>query len=156
MKSLIVIDMQEDYVGDQRNKKRYCYDTKQLISNINERIKDYPLENVVYITNKFFWEFNKSPKILVSGLKVVSTKIFEKRANSAFSNKDFISYLEKENIDEVELVGVDGNFCVAATALDGCKKNYSVICNESCIGASDRKKFEKVKEILLKKGVKFL
>jgi len=41
MKALIVIDMQEEYVGQKRNKKRYPYDSEQLIKNINSRIATY-------------------------------------------------------------------------------------------------------------------
>jgi len=41
MKALIVIDMQEEYVGQKRNKKRYPYDSEQLIKNINLRIATY-------------------------------------------------------------------------------------------------------------------
>lgn len=55
MKCLLVIDMQEDYVGNKRNKKRYPYDEKKLILNINKKISEYPAEMVFYITNKFWW-----------------------------------------------------------------------------------------------------
>ncbi|SPC35464.1 Nicotinamidase-like amidase (fragment) [Pseudolactococcus piscium] len=36
MKSLIVIDMQEDYVGSQRNQSKYPYQVDILIDNINQ------------------------------------------------------------------------------------------------------------------------
>lgn len=55
MKCLLVIDMQEDYVRNKRNKKRYPYDEKKLILNINKKISEYPAEMVFYITNKFWW-----------------------------------------------------------------------------------------------------
>ncbi len=156
MKCLVVIDMQEDYVGECRNKKRFSYDTQKLINNINKRISSYPTHYVVYITNKFFWEFNKSPKKLVEGLDVVSDNIFEKRKNSAFTNSNFVEYLKKHDVHAIEVVGVDGNYCVGFSALDGCKKDFSVILNELCVGVSNKKKFEKVKEVLVKKGVKII
>lgn len=62
MKCLLVIDMQEDYVGDSRNVKMYPYNTKELIDLINEKILEYPSESVIYIVNKFFWELSRKPK----------------------------------------------------------------------------------------------
>lgn len=62
MKCLLVIDMQEDYVRNKRNKKRYPYDEKKLIVNINKKISEYPAEMVFYITNKFWWENGKIEK----------------------------------------------------------------------------------------------
>lgn len=156
MNGLLVIDMQEEYVGDKRNKKRYSYDTKKLISEINKRIGQYSEEKVIYITNKFFWEIKKAPKKIVNGLNIVSGNTYTKRKSSAFSNGDLLEYLQKKNITSLELVGVDGNYCVANTALNGIKKGFDILCNECCIGANNQAKFTRRKRTLLKKGIKFI
>lgn len=148
--------MQEDYVGAKRNKKRYSYDTKNLFQCINDRINTYNAESVVYITNRFIWEFRNIPKKLAKELNVISKNIYEKRRNSSFSNKELLDFLFKMNVDTLELIGVDGNYCVASTALDGIKKGFSIICNESCIGINNTKKFVKVKIKLIEKGVHFI
>lgn len=156
MNGLLVIDMQEEYVGTKRNQKRYHYDTQSLISKINERIEQYPAENVIYIVNKFFWEIGKTPKAFVNGLNVVSSNAYTKRKSSAFSNTKLLEYMQRMNITSLELVGVDGNYCVANTALDGIKKGLDILCNEYCIGTSNQAKFTRTRMTLLKKGVQFI
>lgn len=156
MDCLLVIDMQEDYVGAKRNKKRYPYDTESLINNINSRIDQYPAEAILYVTNKFFWELGKSPKELVSGLKISSEHIFMKKHNSSFSSQQLLNYLHTKNMKSLELVGVDGNYCVGATALDGVRKGFEITCPEACIGVGNKEKFLKMKAVLAKEGVKFI
>lgn len=156
MRYLLVVDMQEDYVGTKRNKKIYSYDTEKLICTINKRINEYPAESVTYITNKFLWEFGKEQKEFVKGLKIVSNNFFEKRRKSALSNDKLLKYLKKMNVKSLELVGVDGNYCVGYTALDGIRKGFHIICNESCIGVRDVKKFGNMKMRLSKELVQFI
>jgi len=156
MRCLLVIDMQEDYIGTKRNKMLYPYDTEKLIHTINKRISEYPVELVVYITNKFFWEFCKEQKELVKGLNIVSNNFFEKKKKSAFSNDKLLEYLKKMNVKSLELVGVDGNYCVGYTALDGIRKGFHIVCNESCIGVRDAGKFRNMKMRLSKELVQFI
>ncbi|MCH5255426.1 MAG: cysteine hydrolase, partial [Lachnospiraceae bacterium] len=149
-------DMQEDYMGTKRNKKLYSYDTEKLINTINKRIAEYPAESVIYITNKFFWEFGKKQKKLVKGLNVVSNNFFEKKKKSAFSNDKFLEYLKKMDVKSLELVGVDGNYCVGYTALDGVRRGLQITCNESCVGVRNIEKFRKMKMRLSKELVQFI
>lgn len=153
---LLIIDMQEDYVGNGRNRNRYPYHTAELIENINRRITQYPKEAVVYITNKFFWERAKTEKELVQGLFIVSDHIFEKRKSSCFSNQKLLNYLQKIGAKKLELVGVDGNYCVGCSALDGAKKGFAIVCNEACIGIGNAERFSKVKRKLEKVHVQFV
>lgn len=155
MKYLLVIDMQEDYVGDSRNVKMYPYDSKKLIHSINDKIFEYPKESVIYIVNRFFWEIGRKPKKLVNGLSVISDNVFEKRKVSCFSNKKLLDYLQKVNASELELVGVDGNYCVGASAIDGITNQYKILFNESLVGIGDYNKFKKTKKKLEKRGVIF-
>jgi nicotinamidase-related amidase len=155
MKCLLVIDMQEDYVGDSRNVKIYPYKAKELIDSINEKILEYPNESVIYIVNRFFWEIGRKPKRLVDGLSVISHNVFEKRKASCFSDKQLLEYLQKINASELELVGVDGNYCVGASAIDGITKQYKILFNESLIGIGNYGKFKKMKKKLKKIGVIF-
>lgn len=155
MKCLLVIDMQEDYVGDSRNVKMYPYNTKELIDLINEKILEYPSESVIYIVNKFFWELSRKPKKLVDGLSVISNNVFEKRKASCFSNKQLLAYLLNINARELELVGVDGNYCIKASAIDGVVNGYKILFNESLIGIGNHGKFQKTKNALQRMGIIF-
>lgn len=140
MKCLLVIDMQEDYVGNNRNKKIYPYDDKKLIANINKKISEYPDEMVFYIINRFWWESVKTEKRLVDGLAVVSNNIYEKKKKSCFSNKELLEYIKEMNIKTIELIGVDGNYCVRCSALEGLKE-FDILFDLNCIGIGNMKKF---------------
>jgi nicotinamidase-related amidase len=155
MKCLLVIDMQEDYVGDSRNVKMYPYKAKELIYSINDKILEYSNESVIYIVNRFFWEIGRKQKKLVDGLSVISNNVFEKREASCFSNKKLLQYLQKINARELELVGVDGNYCVGASAIDGITNQYKILFNESLVGIGNYNKFKKTKNKLEEIGVIF-
>lgn len=148
MKYLLVIDMQEDYVGSSRNKKMFPYNAEELIQSINGKICEYPKNNVIYIVNRYLWEFNNKPKVLVNGLSVISNNVFEKRKMSCFSSKLLLQFLEKVNAKDLELVGVDGNYCVGASAIEGAKKDFNIILNEVLVGVGNPTKFEKTKRKL--------
>ncbi|MBE5851795.1 MAG: isochorismatase family protein [Lachnospiraceae bacterium] len=61
--------------------------------------------------------------------------------------------MEEHEVNNLEIIGVDGNYCVASTALDAKKPGYSVklLCN--AIGVQNKKRFEQKKEILFKNGI---
>lgn len=155
MRCLLVIDMQEDYVGNSRNIRMYPYNAKELIYSINKKISEYSNESVIYIVNRFFWEIGKKQKSLVDGLSIISNNVFEKRKASCFSSEQLLEYLQKVDARELELVGVDGNYCVGASAIDGVAKQYRVLFNESLIGIRNYSKFRKMKKKLQKIGVVF-
>ncbi|NRT70965.1 isochorismatase family protein [Clostridium beijerinckii] len=66
-KALLIIDAQEDFIGEQRNKERFNFeDVDNLINNINKKIIFYQRNKdiVIYIASvlpnnffykKFFW-----------------------------------------------------------------------------------------------------
>ncbi len=157
MRFLLVIDMQEDYIGDKRNKKKFSYNNlESLIDNVNHKIDSYSKEYVVYIKNQFFWESKKIEKLLSKDIHVVSNHIFTKRNNNSFKNIKFANFLKEKNVTELEIIGIDGNYCVKKTAIAASKIGYEVFLNENCIGIADTKKYEKSKIKMKRMGIKFL
>lgn len=156
MRYLLIIDMQEDYIGEKRNKKKFPYDVKTLIDNVNHKINSYSKEYIVYIKNQFLWESKKSEKLLSKEMNVVSNQIFTKRNINTFKNIKFANFLKKKNVTELEIIGIDGNYCVKATAIAASKLGYEVFLNENCIGIADTKKYEKSKTEMERMGIKFL
>lgn len=156
MRFLLIIDIQEDYTGEKRDKKKFPYDIETLIDNVNHRIDSYSKEYVVYIKNQFFWEHPKTEKLLSKDMNVVSEQIFTKRNNNAFKNAKFANFLREKNITELEIIGIDGNYCVKSTAIAASKAGYEVFLNENCIGIANTKKYEKSKKKMEKMGIKFL
>lgn len=153
---LLVIDMQEEYVGEGGNMRSHPYDAPALIAAINGRIAEYRSEHVFYVLNRFFYEPRKSPKTLVEGLDRVSGNVFEKRRGNAFTNPELAQRLRAMNAGSLEFVGVDGNHCVAHSALGGVREGFHVTCNERCIGTADRHKYERTRRKLAEHSVIFI
>ena len=108
---LLVIDMQSDYVAVG---KAYH---EELIVAVNDKIASYPSDRVIYILNRFFWERKDRKKKFATGLLLVSSRIFEKRRASCFTNSDLKDFLEGNAAKSLEFIGVDGNGCVKASIL---------------------------------------
>ena len=123
---LLVIDMQSDYVAVG---KAYH---EELIAAVNDKIASYPSDRVIYILNRFFWERKDRKKKFATGLLLVSSRIFEKRRASCFTNSDLKDF-----------IGVDGNGCVKASVLAAIKENYQVSVGLSAVGVANQRKFQK-------------
>lgn len=165
-KGLLVIDMQNVFVG--KNHSTYFkYDIEKLIFSVNKRILDYDNSKVIYIVNIMkdnlinklapfkVYDGTEEAK-LADELMVVSNNIFKKYASDAFTNKELNSFLKTIDIDEVEIVGVDGGGCVARTALAAIENGYKVTLNRECIGTTFKEKADKFNEELKNKGATFI
>ena len=96
---LLVIDMQSDYVAVG---KAYH---EELIAAVNDKIASYPSDRVIYILNRFFWERKDRKKKFATGLLLVSSRIFEKRRASCFTNSDLKDFLEGNGAKSIEFIG---------------------------------------------------
>lgn len=168
MKALLVIDMQEDYVGKARNKRRFPYDSEKLIKNINSKIHEYEKNNdlVIYIRNKkknslfnrIFYKYGiegTNGVQLVKGLDIVSRYIFDKSMACCFTNTSLVTFLKENNISKIELTGIDGNACVGLSAIGGAILHFDVTILCNCTGIANPNKTDKMKSKLIKSGVKF-
>lgn len=159
-KALLVIDMQEITVGT--NHAAYFQYDSGLLSAVNRIIDESRNDMVVYIRNIMkknllnlfapFHAYEGSRETeLVSGLHIVSEHIFDKYTGNAFSNPELCELLNANQIEEVEVVGVDGGGCVALTALGAVKNGYHVTVNTAAIGTMTEQKknsyFEKLKRL---------
>ena len=89
-------------------------------------------------------------------MNVISKQIFTKRNPNAFKNIQFANFLKEKNVTELEIIGIDGNYCVRATAIAASKTGYEVFLDETCIGISNAKKYENSKLKMKSVGIKFL
>lgn len=165
-KALLVVDMQEIYVGEEHN-AFFKYDMETLVKQVNQVIDSYEGQLVIYIRNIMKKNFiNKLAPVkvydgwkeaqLAGKLHVVSDYMIEKYVGNAFSNPELNTLLKEHNIDEVELIGVDGGGCVALTAFGACKAGYQVTMNTKAIGTMLIGKQKKYNKRLLKLGVRFI
>ena len=169
-KALLVIDAQEDFIGDQRNKQKFNYeDVDELVNNINEKIRMYEKngDEVIYIAevlpNKLF--YRKFFGVAISGsvgskihkgIKIVCENYFEKQFANAFKNKNLLKFIRAKKIGEVELIGVDGFGCVTRTAKGAIKLGLKVTILNDCVGIISPKKFTKNSTKLKEVGVAYI
>lgn len=152
MKALFVVDMQEEYVG---LGNRYGYDSSTLIREVNGRIQQ-AVENreiVVYIGNRKRLKSGIQTPEFAKELLILSNYFFFKERASLFSNDELLLFLKKSEISEAEFIGVDGNCCVASSALEGVKLGLSVSIPCRCVGVKNPERFSKKKLALTKAGV---
>lgn len=166
MKALMVIDMQNVCVGDD-HAKLFQYDNQKIIDNANRVITDNAGNLVIYIKNFMkknlintlapFHAYEGTSEVeLVSGLQIVSDHIFLKYKGNAFSNSALDKFLKKNDVDTIEIIGVDGGGCVALTALGAIKNGYHVIVNTQAIGTMFQKNKEKYFRKLKEQGAEFI
>lgn len=145
MRALLVVDVQTDVMKG-RN-------TEGLIEACNDTIGRYAPKNVVYIVNKLPWESSAKEKELGAGLNVVSNLLFDKKRSNAFSNPGLLRALRDMGADEVEIIGIDGNHCVKATALGALTNGIGATVNVRAVVSRNEAAFEKTKRRLRTAGV---
>lgn len=164
-KAILVIDMQNVCVGE-NHAKFFKYDNKKLIASVNKVINENEGNPIIYILNimkdnfinKFapFKAYDGSENAaLVDTLEVVSDYIFKKYKGDAFTNPMLKLKLDELNVNEIEVIGIDGGGCVAITALGAIKAGYQVTVNSSAIGTMFYKRADKYNKKLIKLGAKF-
>lgn len=171
-KALLVIDIQNDFLGENRNKKKFAYkNVDQLISNINNNVEKNIEEGneIIYIAHVLDNTFI-SRKLygyaisgtegaqLCSNLKVSPDyHYFEKKHANAFSVKELRFFLENHNINKIQICGIDEGGCVSATAKGAVKLGLKVeMLKDSIDTVFPIKKVVKLREQLKKKGVSYI
>ena len=165
-KALLVVDMQNVCVGE-KHSDYFKYNNHSLIEKVNNAIESNQDSIVIYIKNvmkrnllnKFapFQAYEGTEEVeLVKNLNIVSDNVFTKCRGNAFSNGEFVSFLKEQEVECVEVVGVDGGGCVALTALGAVKEGYKVIVNETAIGTMFHKNKTKYFRKLEESGAVFI
>ncbi|MCR4556949.1 MAG: cysteine hydrolase [Saccharofermentans sp.] len=168
-KALVVIDMQNDYLWSER-KKMFCYDTDDLVNNVNRAILTYKEKgyDIIYISQVFpdiptnRWIIGFSIKDtegarLFSDLKIVSELLFDKNLSNTYTSKPFREHMRREDYSEVVICGLDECGCVGATAKGAVKTGVSVVMLENCIGRRfPDAKVQKMRRQLIAQGIKYI
>lgn len=153
--ALFIIDMQEAYIGE---KSKYGYDADTLIPVVNQRITQAEHNGalLVYVKNTAIRKTGKFVPEFVKGLLVLSDHVVEKNTASVFSSELLHALLHSHGIEQIEVIGIDGNCCVASSALDAAQAGYGVQFPLQYIGIRNMERFRKTKEKLLKAGVQII
>ena len=153
--ALIVIDMQADYIGKKSKNKYY---PQTLIDKINERITTATRHGntVIYIKNVGRRNKERYVSDFAEGLAVISDYVVEKETSSIFSNPILLKILQENEIRNIECVGIDGNCCVASSAIEASKLGFSVVFPLTYIGIKSMERFSKTREKLIKANVQIV
>lgn len=89
-------------------------------------------------------------------LSIVSNLILEKEKASMFDNPTLLNILRENKISQIEVIGIDGNCCVASSAIDASNLGFSVIFPLGYIDIKNKQRFLKTKEKLIKAKVKIV
>ena len=146
MKALLVIDIQKSYIS------RYDHN---LLPKINERILEAEKNhwNIVYIKNT---KRLRNRTLTEDGLAVLSDNVFHKNEANVFSSLKLLSFLQSKGIKELEIMGVDGNFCIKASVKGAIECGFSVMVPLDSVGVINQTRFEKTKELFTELGVMLL
>lgn len=147
MKALLVVDIQPDTVAT-RN-------IGNLIETANNIIGTFDPARVFYIEN--LKPFAKQPEEaqFADGLKIVSDNVYFKRRSDAFSNPKLLESLQALRVDEVDIIGIDGNWCIKGTALGALKSGLKVNVVTSAVVSKNEDAFKnRTVEKLVDAGIK--
>lgn len=167
-RALFVIDMQNITIGKD-HLTIFDYDRERIIAAVNGRIAKYESENVFYICqimkNNFINKFaplkafdGSFESKICEEINVVSDNIIKKYKGDAFSNPGLKKLLTDKNIDEIEIVGLDGGGCVALTALGAIREGFKAIMAQNAIATAkfNIKKSDKFNNKLKLLGAEFI
>ena len=128
---LIVIDMQKALMVDE------LYNLEGLLENVARIIGTARRSGieVVYVQHDAgpgtgFSVGDEAFEIAEEVAPLEGEKVFVKKINSCFGNRDFAAYLEGAKEDTLMIVGLQTDFCIDATVKSAFERGYHVILPE--------------------------
>lgn len=91
-----------------------------------------------------------------SRIHIVSDYCFEKSKPSAFSNKNLVDFIKKNNFTHLEITGIDKAQCCAATAAEAISLGIKTSINNSATATTSPGKLIRVTKRLKSMGVEFI
>ena len=146
MKALLVIDVQIEYMAR--------YDIG-LLRRINQRIQYAvdKLELIIYVRNVRVLRNSKETYEFAENLNICSQYVIMKKKASAFSNSELLQILQQNSVSDSEMIGVDGNYCVASSARDAAKLGYNTCLSVEYIGVQNEGRFAMTCKDLKERGI---
>ncbi|MBI5633186.1 MAG: cysteine hydrolase [Nitrospirae bacterium] len=160
-KALVVLDIQEGYVGTTTRQPVTRPPTGGMLFIVNSLI-DKAAESgmeVAYIrqvfSNNLFVRLHggrRQGRVMIDRrIKVINQNDFEKNRTDAFSSRQFAQFLIDNHVNELYLVGVDAAYCVYYTALGALNRGYKVSVIKDAV--LSRKNMADVLERYRRKGI---
>ncbi len=169
-KALLVLDIQNDFTGENAKMAVDTNQAKVMIANLN-KIIDKAKENqltVIYIGNEYskfdvlniFRNFasikGTDGAKIDEKLHVVTNYYFSKQKENAFSNPELAAFLKQQNISELYIGGLYAEACIYSTIKSAIRHNYPITVLTDCIATKTEKKRTEMIEKYKKFGAKIL
>jgi nicotinamidase-related amidase len=148
-KLLLVIDLQNDFIND---------NSRHIVNKIRKIIDTKLYTDVIFTKFINSYESNWYKKLNYKGcltkngqdisINTYDYLIIEKKIYSSFS-KQLIQYLEKNDIKEIYICGIDTECCVLKTALDLFENNFDIkVLKDYCACTKGIQKHENALDII--------
>ena len=168
--ALLVMDMQEDFLGENAKMPISKEQIPAITAVVNSLIDEFERNGqpIIYIKSEF-------PKIalgnrirhhaaivgspgtnIYSKIRISGKVIFSKKVPNAFSNPEFEKYLVANQVDQLVITGVYADQCVLDTALAALDRKYRVKFVRNGVGSSSEKAVNKACEKVKNKGAEVI
>lgn len=152
--ALLIVDIQEDYTGPQARKRYRDGDRIVMVSNALLAQAQTNGAVVVFVKNVID---NPVMSMLMGGInapgspgtemdrrliKLPASVTFPKSRSDAFSTPALDAYLREKQVDHILITGLDGAYCVSATARGALNRGYKVTLFQDGIATESSKSIE--------------
>jgi len=165
-KALLILDIQDDFTGNNARMPMDTFQTNQMINNLNNLVTnlDESSYEIIYIGNEFskfdflniFRNFAamKGTKGIKqdSRLKIISGNYFPKNKENAFTNPSLDAFLKSKSVTELFISGLKAEACVFSTTKGAIKNGYKVNVLTDCIATTSNRKRDKMLQRYVKAG----
>ena len=167
---LLVMDMQEDFLGEKAKMPINKDQIPAITAVVNSLIDEFERngQQIIYIKSEF-------PKIAIGNnirhhaaivgspgteiygkIRISGNVIFSKKKPDAFSNPEFEKYLVANQVNQLVITGVYADQCVLDTALEALDRKYRVKFVRNGVGSSSESAVNKACEKVKKKGAEVI
>ena len=168
--ALLVLDMQEDFLGENA---RLPIDKEQIpaiTAVVNSLIDEFERDGkpIIYVKSEFpkkalgnrirhHAAIEGSPGANIFGkIRISGSAIFSKKEPDAFSNQGFEQYLVANQVNELVITGVYADECVLYTTLGALNRRYHVKYVRNGVGSSSEKAVNRASETVKEKGAEVI
>jgi nicotinamidase/pyrazinamidase len=170
-KALLVIDVQEDYTGTGAKPPFPYPNARAKIDTVNSVIRAAADRGmpIAYIRMELSGFMGRLLSRTIGGgtalkgapgtaidrrVLVLSDDAFPKPRSDAFSNPELESFLIRNRVNELVLVGLDADGCVHATALGALNRGYGVTAVTDGLFLRDEKKWDTLMKRYGEEGIR--
>ena len=167
---LLVMDMQEDFLGEKAKMPINKDQIPAITAVVNSLIDEFERngQQIIYIKSEFpkiaignnirhHAAIVGSPGTAIYGkIRISGNVIFSKKKPDAFSNPEFEKYLVANQVNQLVITGVYADQCVLDTALEALDRKYRVKFVRNGVGSSSESAVNKACEKVKKKGAEVI